>query len=179
MKDIVSKYYIRPIYIVDHFYNNDKGLYHELLIVKMRAHRYNKLYRFMFCNANDVVLDATIPASEMHDPSLFLKYFCNALSSQSVCYGQQDSIFAYNFATDSAVMIVQKEGPTRYFMYDWVYNDDINKNELKLREIVNGKEVPLKETVIQEIVVNEYEQIVKCLEKNGIEVYQYVEDRDE
>ena len=59
----------------------------------MRAHRYNKLYRFMFCNTNDVVFDVTIPSTEIHDPSLFLKYFCNALSSQSVCYGQQDSIF--------------------------------------------------------------------------------------
>ena len=76
-------------------------------------------------------------------------------------------------------MIVQKEGSNRYFMYDWDYNDGINKNELKLCEIVNGKEVPLKETVIQEIDVNEYKQIVKCLEKNGIEVYQYPKDKDE
>ena len=29
MKDIVSKYFIRPVYIVDRFYSDDKGLHHE------------------------------------------------------------------------------------------------------------------------------------------------------
>lgn len=171
MKDVFSKYYIKPAFVVDHVRTNDKGLQHELLIVKMRAHS-NKSYRFMFCNANDIVLDATIPASEMHDPTLFLKYFCNALSSQSACYAQQDSVFAYNFVTNSAVVITQTGGPDRYFTYHWIQNNSVN--ELKLCEIVNGIEVPLKETVAKEIGVNGYEQIVKCLEKNDIKVYKYL-----
>lgn len=172
MKDVFSKYYIKPAYIVDHVQTNDEGLQHELLIVKMRAHRNNKSYRFMFCNVNDVVLDARVPASEIHDPSLFLKYFCDALSSQSARFGQQDSVFAYNFVTNSAVVITQTGGPDRYFTFKWIQNNDVN--ELKLCEIVNCIEVPLKETVVKEVSVNGYEQIVNCLEKNGIKVYKYL-----
>lgn len=171
--EIQRKYLINPISIVEHTYDDIYGKHVELLIVMKRT--YGKLCRIMFRNATGVVADTTIPTNEMYDLTSFVKEFCKILTYQKQ-YCEQCSQFTYNFITDLAVAVVPNSGSDRYFMYDWVYNPTIAKNELKLREVASGCELPpLKETIIQEADVSNYEQIVKCLEKNGIEIHQHPE----
>lgn len=168
--EIQKKYLIKPTWIVEHKYTDtNSNVNTELLVVKLIAYRQNALYRFMFRNDDNVILDTTVPTNTVHDPVLFLKGFCATLTEQSRGYAHIDSGFAFNYINQSAVWISEKGGSTRYFICKRAYNKD-RKIELSLHEIVHGKEVPLDETIVMDEPLHEYEGIIKCLEKNGIEV---------
>lgn len=149
MGENICKYDITPVWIVKHTYiDTDMHEQSELLIVRLRVYKGNKLYRFMFCNPSDTIFDITISSNDLHNTTLFLKNICEALTSQSTRYARY-SRFTYNYVTHSAAVIRVKDSNPRYFMYSWDYNKDAGKYELKLREIINGKDVPLKETIVK------------------------------